>query len=86
MALMFLVPLAASFSGGASTVAGIVCLVCMAIVFTPTVRLLGVHPGWVLTLPAAALAFLLMTWTSALRYWRGERSAWRGRRYLRGGS
>ena len=34
-------------------------------------------------LPVAAFAYLLMTWTSALRYWRGERSAWRGRRYLR---
>jgi hypothetical protein len=28
-------------------------------------------------------AFLAMTWTSAFRYWRGERTCWKGRVYQR---
>jgi hypothetical protein len=27
--------------------------------------------------------FLAMTWTSAIRYWRGERTRWKGRVYRR---
>ena len=38
---------------------------------------------WLPTLPLAALLYLAMTWTSALRYWRGERSRWKNRVYER---
>ena len=29
------------------------------------------------------LLYLLMTWSSAIRYWSGQRSMWKGRRYNR---
>ncbi|GAB6068026.1 glycosyltransferase [Methylothermus subterraneus] len=36
-----------------------------------------------LVLPAVSTLYLLMTWDSARRYWRGERSRWKGRVYGR---
>ena len=38
-----------------------------------------------LTLCPAACLFLAMTWTSARRYWSGERSRWKNRSYETGG-
>jgi hypothetical protein len=38
---------------------------------------------WALGLPLIAALFLAMTWTSAIRYWRGERTRWKGRIYQR---
>jgi len=38
---------------------------------------------WVLGLPPAGCLYLLMTWSSAWRYWRGRRSQWKGRVYAR---
>jgi hypothetical protein len=51
--------------------------------FVPTIRFYGLAGGWTLTLPLAAGLYLAMTWTSALRYWRGERSRWKDRSYAR---
>ena len=36
---------------------------------------------WVPMLPLISGLYLLMTWSSALRYWRGMRSEWKGRVY-----
>jgi hopene-associated glycosyltransferase HpnB len=36
---------------------------------------------WAPMLPFVGSLFLLMTWSSALRYWRGKRSEWKGRVY-----
>jgi hopene-associated glycosyltransferase HpnB len=36
---------------------------------------------WAPILPFVGGLFLLMTWSSALRYWRGKRSEWKGRVY-----
>lgn len=49
--------------------------------YLPTLRYYRVHPLWALTLPLIAGLYLAMTWTSALRYWRGERSRWKNRIY-----
>jgi hopene-associated glycosyltransferase HpnB len=38
---------------------------------------------WAPVLPLVGGLYLLMTWSSALRYWRGQRSAWKGRTYAR---
>jgi len=35
----------------------------------------------VVVLPGAGCLFLGMTWSSAIRYWRGRRSQWKGRQY-----
>jgi hypothetical protein len=83
MLLAFVVPVVAVCSGGVAALAGGGAMVLMMLSFAPTVLLLELPLGWVLTLPLAALAYLAMTWSSAIRYWRGERSRWRGRRYAR---
>lgn len=38
---------------------------------------------WALMLPIAGTLYLAMTWTSAFRYWQGERATWKDRRYER---
>ncbi len=79
--LSFVVPFAGLAAGGGGTAAGCAALTAMLASFLPTVRYYRLHPAWALTLPLAAVLYLAMTWTSALRYWRGERSRWKGRRY-----
>ena len=49
--------------------------------YLPTIRYYRLHPLWSLTLCPAACLFLAMTWTSARRYWSGERSRWKNRSY-----
>lgn len=53
----------------------------MFLLYLPTLRFYGFSPLWSLSLPLIAALYLLMTWTSAIRYWRGERSRWKGRSY-----
>jgi hopene-associated glycosyltransferase HpnB len=54
--------------------------------YLPVVRFYRQTPLLVITLPVVASLYLLMTWSSAVRYWRGQRSAWKGREYKRAGS
>lgn len=61
-------------------------LAAMAASYLPTVRYYGLPDWWTVTLPLAAVLFLAMTWTSALRYWSGERSRWKRRSYERAGA
>jgi hypothetical protein len=51
--------------------------------YAPTLRYYERPLTWALTLPVAASLYLAMTWTSALRYLRGERSRWKNRVYER---
>jgi hopene-associated glycosyltransferase HpnB len=55
----------------------------MLLSYLPVLRFYGRSPLWALGLPIIGMVFLAMTWDSALRYWRGERAIWRGRRYAR---
>jgi hopene-associated glycosyltransferase HpnB len=63
-------------------------LVSMWAAYLPVVRFYRQTPFLVITLPVVASLYLLMTWSSAVRYWRGQRSMWKGRSYERasGGS
>jgi hypothetical protein len=36
-----------------------------------------------MSMPVIAILYLMMTWTSALRYFAGERSRWKGRSYTK---
>lgn len=58
-------------------------LAWMAMFFTyaPTLTYYHRSPLWGLALPAIGTLYLAMTWTSALRYWRGERARWKDRHY-----
>jgi hopene-associated glycosyltransferase HpnB len=85
MLLAFVVPVLALCAGGPAALAGGAALALMMLSVAPTLRLLELPLGWAATLPLAAVLYLAMTWASAIRYWRGERSRWRGRRYPREG-
>ncbi len=54
----------------------------MITLYLPTLFFYRLNPLWALTIPIVAALYLMMTWTSAIRYWRGEKSRWKGRRYL----
>lgn len=58
-------------------------LVSMWVAYFPVVRFYRQTPFLVITLPVVATLYLLMTWSSAVRYWRGQRSIWKGRSYGR---
>jgi hopene-associated glycosyltransferase HpnB len=58
-------------------------LISMWAAYLPVVRFYRQSPFLVITLPLVASLYLLMTWSSAIRYWRGQRSVWKGRRYGR---
>jgi hopene-associated glycosyltransferase HpnB len=53
----------------------------MTLSYLPILRYYRVSPLWALLLPLSALIYLGMTWSSAIRYWRGVRSQWKGRLY-----
>ena len=60
------------------------CLAAYAImIFTylPTLRYYGLNYLWSCLLPVSGFLFLLMTWSSAVRYWTGSGSTWKGRNY-----
>ncbi len=56
-------------------------LVAMWTAYLPTVRYYGLSAFWVLPMPLNGVLYLAMTWSSALAYWRGRRSVWKGRVY-----
>ncbi|MGR9051867.1 MAG: glycosyltransferase [Gammaproteobacteria bacterium] len=72
---------------GALAFDGVSALYCAASFFAvalshlPVLRFYRFNPVWSLAMPFIAGLFLAMTWTSARRYWRGERSRWKGRVY-----
>ena len=53
----------------------------MIYAYLPILAFYGRSRLWAAALPLVSVLYLAMTWTSALRYWRGEGSAWKGRRY-----
>lgn len=53
----------------------------MMISYVPMLRYYRMSWGWALLLPLSALLYMGMTWSSAIRYWRGTRSLWKGRSY-----
>src|SRR5262245_24829281 len=58
-------------------------LVIMFLTYIPILRFYNRSWVWALCLPFIAALFLAMTWTSAIRYWRGEQTRWKGRVYRR---
>ncbi len=82
MALAFLAPLAGLAAGapGARWLSA-AALAAMALLYVPTLRFYRRSGLWSFAMPLIAALFLAMTWTSAIRFWRGERSRWRGRVY-----
>ncbi len=90
MGVAYLVPALASagiLGGGWMVMAAglIIWLGLAGTAYAPTLKLYGLSFGWILALPLAALLFTLMTLSSAIRYWRGRGSTWKGRSYAPNG-
>lgn len=84
LVLAFLVPLAGiTVAVPPARVLAAAALAAMGISYVPTLRYYHRSPAWALLLPAIGTLYLLMTWASALRYWRGDRSRWKDRTYHR---
>jgi len=84
MLLVYVMPLmlAASSINMVRSLA-IVSLALMFLTYIPILRFYRRSCAWAFCLPLIAALFLAMTWTSALRYWRGEQTRWKGRIYRR---
>ncbi len=84
LVLCFVVPVAGLFAPllEARLAAGLALLAMMGS-YLPVLRYYDRSAWWALSLPVAATLYLAMTWTSALRYFRGERSRWKNRSYDR---
>jgi hopene-associated glycosyltransferase HpnB len=86
MFLIYLVPPLGAILGVLSenyaliSISVLACLL-MAIAYFPTVKLYKRSPLWVVTLPAIAGLYTLMTIDSALRHWQGRGGGWKGRVY-----
>lgn len=84
MLVMFWVPpVALVFGGPVTDILGGGAWVLMAASYLPTLLFYRLAGTWALAMPLIGTIYLGMTWSSALRYWRGLRSAWRGRDYQR---
>jgi hopene-associated glycosyltransferase HpnB len=69
------------FADTSSMISGILAWLAMFMVYAPTLRFYRCSPLWTLALPVIGTLYLLMTWTSAMRYWQGERAQWKNRSY-----
>lgn len=82
MAVAFVAPATGLFTGDVGPISfSALAMIFMALSFLPTLKFYRLSPGLSLTLPLAGALFLAMTWTSAIRYFAGERSRWHGRAY-----
>ena len=81
MLAVFVLPIAALFSH--HPVWGLSAWLMMAVVYMPTLRYYELPLAWSLCMPLIGSLYLAMTWHSAVRYWRGTQSIWKGRRYAR---
>jgi hopene-associated glycosyltransferase HpnB len=82
LAISFLIPLVGILSGSSSVrLLSTISLIVMCLTYFPTVRHYRRSPLWIFSLPLASSLFLAMTWTSAIRYWCGERTRWKNRIY-----
>lgn len=84
MALMSWVPpIAVATGAGPAAAAGLVASAAMILAYLPTLLYYRQRAAWALLMPVIGILYLAMTWSSAVRYWRGTRTSWRGRRYQR---
>jgi hopene-associated glycosyltransferase HpnB len=82
LAVAFWIPPIATFAADARVRAlGLVAFAAMVITYVPTLWYYKRSPLWALALPLTGTLYLLMTVSSAIRYWRGTGSVWKGRAY-----
>jgi hopene-associated glycosyltransferase HpnB len=81
MATLYWVPILAIAAPARFQLPAIVASAIMFATYLPTLRFYRRNAAWTLAQPVIAALYIAMTWSSALRYWRGERSRWKGRVY-----
>ena len=82
MVVLFWVPAAGLlFSGAAMKGVSLCALLAMIATYFPVLTFYGFSRWWALLLPLVGTLFLAMTWTSAIRFWQGKGSEWKGRAY-----
>jgi len=82
MLMTFWLPVAGLFFP--TTIAKILsagALVALILSYLPTLKFYGLSRRWGVSLPLIATLYLAMTWSSAIRFWFGEGSNWKGRFY-----
>ncbi|MGH8597772.1 MAG: glycosyltransferase, partial [Gammaproteobacteria bacterium] len=82
MSVAFCVPIVGLFASPTRPLAALT-LAIMLITYLPVLTYYRRSWLWLPSLPIAGVFYLAMTWTSALRYLRGERSRWKDRVYHR---
>jgi len=75
--ITYIAPVALAF-GPSRWLAVIACML-MLISYWPMIRFYRLNPFWALTLPLAAIFYMVSTLDSALRYWTGCGGQWKGR-------
>jgi hypothetical protein len=55
----------------------------MILSYLPTLKFYHQPRGWAVALPLIATLYLAMTWSSAIRFWAGAGSPWKGRFYTK---
>lgn len=82
MLVMFWAPVFGLFvPSGPGLALSLIAWFGMIVVYLPTLRFYRRSPAWAALMPLIGGLYLAMTWHSAIRYWRGERSRWKGRVY-----
>ncbi len=80
LAITYVVPLAVLFSGRFMAAGlGAAAWLLMSISYAPMVRFYRLPLVWVFSLPLVAMFYAAATFRSALKYWRGQGGAWKGR-------
>lgn len=83
LSLLFLAPVFALLSpAGLVRLCGALAIAAMAASLLPTLRFYQLNPLWAFSMPLTGLLYLLMTWSSAINYYRGKHATWKGRDYL----
>jgi hypothetical protein len=82
LVLLFLVPVFGLFlASNLSRFFSILILLLLSISYFPTIAFYNLSLLWSFSLPLSGSLYLLMTWISAWRFYRGERTRWKGRSY-----
>lgn len=80
-AMAYWLPLVALAQGSEGSWLAAAALAAMCLAYVPTLHYYGLSPVWALASPLIGALYLAMTWSSAIRSWRGVRSKWKNRTY-----
>jgi hopene-associated glycosyltransferase HpnB len=84
MLTVFWLPVSGLFFPTASAKIISACaLAALILSYLPTLKFYKLSGGWAVALPLIAALYLAMTWSSAIRFWVGAGSPWKGRFYSR---